>query len=57
MPYPIHIQSRLAGKHWPETGTPACFRTGYVWPKPDTVSQNQIGSGLVFLNMIRAICG
>ena len=24
------------------------FEVGYVWPKPNTVSQNQIGSGLVF---------
>ena len=26
-----------------DSRTPACFRTGSVWPKPDTVSQNEIG--------------
>ena len=34
--------------------TLACFRTGSVWPKPDTVSRNEIGSGLVLHNMTRA---
>ena len=31
--------------------TPACFRTRSAWPKPDTVSQNQIKSGPVLHNM------
>ena len=37
--------------------TLACFRTGSVWPKPDTVSQNQTGSGLVLHSFIRDVCG
>ena len=46
MPDPIRIWSGSAGKHWPElsgsddSGTPACFRTGSVWRKADTISQN-----------------
>ena len=27
------------------SSTPACFRTGTVWPQPDIVSQNPIESG------------
>ena len=30
---------------------PACFQIRSVWPKPDTVSQNQIRSWLVLHNM------
>ena len=37
--------------------TLACFRTGFVWPKPDTTSQNSIGPGLVLHNIIRDVCG
>ena len=44
IPDMIYIQSRSAQTHWS------------VWPKPDTVSQNQTGSRLVLHNMIRAIC-
>ena len=35
----------------------ACFQTGSVWPKPDTVSQNQTDSSLVLHNVIQTICG
>ena len=37
--------------------TPACFRTGSIWPKPDPVPQNQIRSGPILRNMIWAVCG
>ena len=62
MPDPIRIRSGSAGRHGPETGphdscTPARFRTGSLWPKPGTVSQNSIGSGLVLYNIIREVCG
>ena len=46
----------LAQSRPPDSCTPASFRTRSVWPKTDTVSQNQIGSGLV-LQMIWAVCG
>ena len=59
---PICIRSGSAGKHWSEAGpndscTPACFRSRSVWPKPDTVRQNQIGSGLVLHSVIQAVRG
>ena len=63
MPDQILIRAGSAGKHWPELSgpddscTPACFRTGSVWPKPDTISQNEIGSGLVLYNVIQDVCG
>ena len=64
MPDLICIQSGLAQKHWPEAGQMtlttkkrACFQTGSVWPKPDTVSQNQTDSSLVLHNVIQTICG
>ena len=37
--------------------TLACFRTGSVWPKPDTVSHKEIGSRLVSHNIIQDVCG
>ena len=46
----IRIQSgweALAISRPDDSCTPACFRTGSIWPKPSTVSQNQTGSGLV----------
>ena len=61
MPDPIHIRSGLARKHWAEqpddSRTLACFQTRSIWSKPYVVNQNQIGSGLVLYNLIRAICG
>ena len=39
----VYIWPGLAGNHWPDgwsgtddSCTPACFRTGSIWPKPDT---------------------
>ena len=62
MPDPIRIPSGSARKPWArsvpdDSCTPSCFRTGSVWPKPNTVSWNQIRSGLVLHNTIRDICG
>ena len=51
--HPIRVGSEALAISGPsDSSTPASFQTGSVWPKPDTVSQNQIGSGLVFHNMI-----
>ena len=58
MPDLIFIHSRLAQMHWPEVSgpndccTPTCFWTGTAGPKPNTVSQNQIGSRLGLHNTI-----
>ena len=58
MPDLIRIRPRTARKRWPEVGLMVLpHRTGSVWPKPDTVSQNQVGPGLVFHSMIRAVYG
>ena len=39
--YPVRIgREALARSRMDDSCTPACFRTGSVWPKPDTVSQN-----------------
>ena len=35
----------LARSRLDDSCTLACFWTGSIWPKPDTLSQNQIGSG------------
>ena len=40
-----------------ESCTPACFRTRSIWPQPDSVRRNQIGSGLVLLSTMQAVCG
>ena len=40
----------LAKSGLDDSCTMACFRTGSVWPKPGTVSQNSSGSGLVLYN-------
>ena len=38
---PIRIGSEALARSGPDDPRPpACFRTGSVWPKPDTVSQN-----------------
>ena len=48
---PILIGSEvLAGSRPDDSYTQACSRTRSVWPKPDIVSQNPIGSGLVLHN-------
>ena len=39
-----------------ESCRPACFWTRSVWPKPDTVSQNQTGSRLILHKVIQAVC-
>ena len=58
MPDPIRIGSEALVRSGPDDScTSACFRTGTVQPKPDAVSQNQIRSGLVLYNLIRAVCG
>ena len=57
MPDQIRLGSEALARSGPDNCcTPALFRTGSVWPKPDTVSHNQIGSGLVLHNVIRAVC-
>ena len=51
MPDPIRIRSGSAWKYWPEAGrmifaNRICFRTGSVWPKPDSQPElNQIRAG------------
>ena len=56
--HPIRIGSEaLAGSGLDDSCTPACFQTGSVSLKPDTVSQNQVRSRLVLHNMIQAIGG
>ena len=58
MPDPIRIGPEALARSGPDDScTSACFRTGTVQPKPDAVSQNQIGSELVLYNLIRAVCG
>ena len=56
--HPIRIGSEVFARSGPDDScTLACFRAGSVWPKPDTVRQNQIRSRLVLHSMIQAICG
>ena len=50
-------RKRLAGTGPEDSCTLACFRSESVWPQPDMATQNQIGSGSVSHNMIRAVCG
>ena len=61
MPDLIRIQSGSDGKHWPEAGRMILAHQLASGPDPFgqnlTVSQNQIGSGLVLHKMIRAVCG
>ena len=53
----IGISSEAVARSRPiDSCRSACFWTRSIWPKPDTVSQNQIGSGLVLHSMILAIC-
>ena len=55
--HPIQIGSEvMAGSGPDDSCTAAYFWMGCVWPKPDTVSQNQIGFGLVLHNMVWAVC-
>ena len=57
--YPVRIGWETLARSGPDDFcTLACFGTGSVWLKPDTVSQNQnlMGSGLVLHNVIRDIC-
>ena len=43
---------------WPnDSCIMACFQTRSIWPKPDSVSQNQIRSRLVLRSQIQAVCG
>ena len=56
--HPIRVCLEALARSGPDDSrAPACFRSGSDWSKPDTVSQNQIGSGLVLYNMIRSVCG
>ena len=56
--HPIRIGSEALAKNGPDDSCSlACFWIGSVWPKPDTLSQNQTGSGLVLHNMIWATWG
>ena len=56
MPGMIRISLEALARSWlDDSCTPACSWTGSVWPKPDTISQKQIGSGLVLHNMIQAV--
>ena len=56
--HPVRIGWEALARSGPDDSrSPACFRTGSVWLKPDTVSQNQIGSGLDLHEIIRAVCG
>ena len=56
MPGLIQISLEALAKSWPDDScTPACSRTGSVLPKPDTISQKQIRSGLVLHSMIQAV--
>ena len=51
--HPIRIGlETLARSRLSDSCTPACFLTGSIGPKPDTISQNQIRSGLVVHNMV-----
>ena len=55
---PIRIGSEALARSGPDDScTPACFRTRSIWLKPDPVTQNQIRSGPILHNMIRAVCG
>ena len=47
----------LARSRPDDSCTLACFQTGSVWPKPDTINQNQIGSRLVLHNIIQEVYG
>ena len=55
----IWISSEVLSRSGPSGFcTLACFHAGSVWLKPNTVSQNQIRSGLVlYNNMVQDICG
>ena len=56
--YPVWIGWKALASSGPDDScTLDCIRTGSVWPKPGTISQNQIGSGLVLYNIIRDVCG
>ena len=56
--HPVRIGWEALARSGPDDScTLACFRTGSVWLKPATVSQNQIGSGLDLHKIIRAVCG
>ena len=55
MPDPICIG--LARSEPDNSCTLACFWTGSIWPKPDTISQNYTGSKLVLHNIIWNVCG
>ena len=55
--HPIQTGSEVMASSGPDDScTAAYFWMECVWPKPDTVSQNQIGLGLVLHNMVRAVC-
>ena len=58
VPHPVRVGSEaLAKSGLHDSCGLACFRTGSVWPKPDTASQNQIGPGPVLHSMIWDVCG
>ena len=55
--HPIQNCSEALARSGPDDScTLACFQIGSVWPKPDTVCQNPIGSGPVLHNIIWAVC-
>ena len=56
-PVRIGWEAALARSGPDDCCTPASFRTGSVWPQPDTIRQNYIGPGLVLHNIIRDVCG
>ena len=56
--HPARIGWEALARSGPDDScTLACFRAGFVWPEPDTISQNSIGPGLVLHNSIRDVCG
>ena len=56
--HPVRIGLEALARSRPnDSCTPACFWTGSIWPKHETISQNYIGSGLVLHNIIWNVCG
>ena len=53
-PHPVRIGWEALARIGPDDScTLASFRTGSVWPKPDTIRQNLIGPGLLLHILIR----
>ena len=54
--HPVRIGFKALARSGPDDCcTPACFRTGSVWPKPDQAIQ--VGSGSVLHSMLQAFFG